>query len=150
MSVYTLFVAPIAQAWNDNVADFNRTSMPSALMEDLIRIGVLYRRQEHIELDSAETRAVNLANKANSEIQIFVMRVVGTVEVQTTGLDVDDATGITGFFQANGTAEYPGFIMFSTYNVSDVTIEAQEDNTKIDLFGCIAAEDGDSRLTTNA
>jgi hypothetical protein len=116
-----------------------------------VRHNVLYAKIEQFQIDNTETRSISLANYTQlSDWPFIIMRVVGEAKLSTVGVDTDNSTGITGEMPAYGTSKFPGILIFSTYNVQTFTVESLADDTTVELFAGIAAEDDDSRLDDNA
>lgn len=150
MSIHTLFLSPLHQAFNEDVECPDAADVKAALRGD-IRHNILYSKIEQYELDITETRAISLANyTALSDWAFIKMRVVGDAKLTTAAKDTDDTTDITADLPCYGTAKLPGILVLSTYNVTSFTVESLADDTVVELFAGIAAEDDDTRLTDNA
>lgn len=149
MTVHTLFLSPLHQAFNSDVPEPSDSEVISRLVGDVYH-NILYHKKEQFELDSAETRAISYANFTAAHWAFIILRVVGDAKITTSGVDTDDATGITADLPCYGTSLLPGILILSTYNVSTFTIESLADGTVIELFAGIAAEDDDTRLDDNA
>lgn len=148
MSVYTLFMSPLHQAFSDNVNDPEDSQVVARLRGD-VRQNILYQHVEQYSLDDGSTRAISYANYTLTEWAFIVLRVVGEIKVTTVAKDTDGSTDISANLPCYGTALFPGILVLSTYNVSSFTVESLADDTTVQVFAGIAAEDDDSRLDDN-
>jgi hypothetical protein len=150
MTVNTLFLSPLHQAFNENVESPDNAAVRATMRGD-VRHNILYSKIEQYELASAATRAINLANYTPLTDWPFIMlRVVGEIKVTTVGVDTDNSTAIGADIPCYGTSLLPGIFVLSSYNVTSFTIESLADDSIIELFAGIAAEDDDARLDDNA
>lgn len=145
MSYFTSFIAAIHSAWSGDSTDPLESPSSQQLIADS-QLNILYHRQEQFELDDAASRSITLANYTSSEWTFFVMKVVGTCYFSISALDTDGVTVITSKIPAYGTSLLPGIAIFSSYNVSSVSVVSTADDTTVELYAAISCADDDARL----
>ena len=149
MTVHSLFMSPLHFAWSDNVDDPALSKFCSRFLGEE-NYNILYHKIEQYELDNTATRAISFANYTRSEWSYIICRVVGSARLNTAGKDSDGSTSISGKLPVYGTALFPGVLILSSYNVDTFTIESLADDTTVELYAAIAAEDDDTRMDLNA
>lgn len=147
--IFTLFHADYVSCYRDDVDNPDDASSMQAYQANG-RQNVLYRKLDTIPLSSGATRTVTIPALARVEWVFIVAKVIGSAALNTTGVDTDGITSVTGKLPAYGTALFPGFLKLSTYNLDSITVTADADATTVELIACIACDDNDARLTTNA
>lgn len=145
MSYFSSFVSTIHSAWSGDASDPLESDDGQQLIAPT-QLNILYHRQEQFELDNAATRSITLANYTSSEWTFFVMKVVGQCYFSISALDTDGVTVITSKIPAYGTALLPGIAIFSSYNVSSVSVVSEADDTTVQLYAAISCADDDARL----
>lgn len=149
MTVYSAFLSIDLAAYPDDTPYPEVASVLDRFRASS-RYNVLYYRSEQIEIDNAGTRALNMLTATqSSENKLLVCRVIGNVKATITSLDASSAT-ITMAMEAYGTAKYPGLLVLTSDNVSDITFTGLADDTVVEAFLAITCPDSDSRLDTLA
>lgn len=150
MAVFTLFSNLYAAAIKD-IVDDPSLSQESSQIKSSQKHNILYYKVEEIELDNTQTRTINFASYATTQWVFLVARVIGQMTANITGLDTGGGA-ITGKIQGFGTINMPGLIILSgtKINSGGVIIESHADNSVMELFAGIAAEDDDPLMDTNA
>lgn len=149
MSVFTLFMGQNITAYRDDVDD-------PAVSRDVTRFAasqiqnVLFHSRRELALNSAATFTLDLSGAGSSQWEIVIVKVIGSVRIDTTGTDFDGSTPITGKLPVQGTSVFPGIGCISTYNCSSIVVESLQDGSVVEVFFGVACADGDSRLSTNA
>lgn len=152
MAVFSLFHSLVTSACPDNVDD----AWVSELMDQLTageRYNVLFFKSADLEMDSAQTRVISLANYSLSypnDQTIVILLVDGWVELQTAAKDYDNAAGITGYQRSYGNSIFPGMLVLSSYNITSFTLKALQDDTKIRYLVAVVCDDDDTRYTDYA
>jgi hypothetical protein len=145
VSYFTSFIGAIFSAWGENTTDPLSAHDSQQLIADST-LNILYHRQEQFELDSAASRSISLANYTSSEWTFMVMKVVGKAYFNIAALDTDGVTVISSKIPAYGTSVLPGIAIFSSYNVTSVSVVSSQDDTVIELYAAISCADDDTRL----
>lgn len=146
--IYSLFMSPDHAAFTDDVDD-EQFSKSSAVITDQSQFNVLFKKVEQFIVSGSF--APKIPNAALSDWQIAVAKITGgATKCTIVGKDTDGTTTITNVLTGYGTDLFPGFIMFSTYNVTTITFSAIDSGVKVEFFLGIAAADDDTRLITNA
>lgn len=148
--ISTLFISPRFTAYPSNV-DEATLSHDIVNFNRLVRHNMLWRAVRQLNLAvSGNTATINLNEIALTDWAIIIVKVVGSARVNTTAKDFDGTTAISGKLPVYGTSRIPGIGVISTYNLVSATVEALADDTVVEVFAGIAAEDDDTRLTTYA
>lgn len=148
--ISTLFISPRFVAYPQDVSDAV-LSPYLAMFGQQIRHNILWKQVRQLSLeDSADTATITLNEIALTDWPIIIVKCVGSARVNTTAKDFDGTTAITGKLPVYGTSLVPGIAVISTYNLVSATVEALADDTVVEVFAAIAAEDDDSRLDTYA
>lgn len=140
MSTYSLFMNLQASASPTKTVDPFFTAYLDQFNKDF-RFNVKAKYAQSIALDSGDSKALSF-NAASTDWVIFLFRVVGTASFTAIAKDSDNVTNITGIFPTYGTAQLPGYIMWSAQRyVSGASISATADGTEVEALIVIAEED---------
>ncbi len=142
---HSLFLSPLHSWYQDNVDDPSQAVVANRFL-GYEQYNVLYQKVEQYALDLAETRNLTFINYADTEWVYLIFKVQGYARVNTTGVDHDGTTPITGKLPTYGNRIIPGILILSTYNVQSFTVESLADDTTIEVYAAIAAADNDPRL----
>lgn len=148
MSDLSAFTSIVLNAYPDNVPDpFYARWCDTFNLQS--RNNVRAKRIESIFLDDTETRVFTPSNIILNNTQFIVVKVIGAARINSVGKDTDGTTTINGYTPCFGTDILPGYIIYSTYNISSLTLLGQADDTKIQIF-CATCEEDDAltALTT--
>lgn len=149
MTTHTLFISPIHSIFHDNVINPSESKDYMRFMSQE-RHNILYHKIEKYELDLSATRAISFANYTTlSDWAFIIAKVVGSVRINTAGFDTDGVTARTGKLPIYGTSIVPGIGIISTYNTTSFTVESLANDSTIELYAAIAAEDDDTRMDSN-
>lgn len=148
--ISTLFISPRFVAYPQNVDEATLSSY-LAMFGQQIRHNILWKQVRQLNLAaSGNTATITLNEIALTDWPIIIAKCVGSARINTSAMDFDGVTPITGKLPVYGTSRVPGIAVISTYNLVSATVEALADNTVVELFAAIAAEDDDTRLDTYA
>jgi len=147
---HTLFINPAFQGFLQNVDDpimANNQDSNSGVS----RYNVLWRRIEEVTLDNTQTRVITPPKLSASTDKCFMLvRVIGSARVNTVGTSFNGITAVAGKIPVYGVTRFPGIGVFSTYNLTSLTLESLADGTVIEVFTAVTCDDNDARLDTFA
>jgi hypothetical protein len=147
---HTLFINPSFQGFLQNVDDPIMANNQDA-NSGVSRYNVLWRRIQEVELDNAETYVITPPKLTPATDKCFMLvRVIGSARVNTVGTSFDGVTAVAGKIPVYGVSRFPGIGVFSTYNLSGLTLESLADGTVIEVFTAVTCDDNDARLDTYA
>jgi hypothetical protein len=128
-------------AWDSDVSKY--------VPEEIVKLDIFPTLQwqvQSISLDAGDTKTITFPGLANSSNILCFAQVVGEARIETTGLDYDVATPISGYSQAYGVAAWPGLIMLNTYNIATITVRGITDNTTVKFYSAIVTYPTDPAL----
>lgn len=138
----TLFFAPSMSVFPENVSDPTYSQWADRVIAENYYQHTLRR------VDSTTLALVGdsytLPLFGTLAWNLFIIGCQGRALVETVGVDTDNSTTINGYTPIRGSAvnpTYPGYLLLSTYNLSSVTIVAQDPNTALQIFSILATED---------
>ncbi len=146
--IYSLFMTPQVAAWSENVDDYIDSRFASQMTGDG-RFNILYQRIEQMELNDGDTRTIAYPNQATADWKYLVARVIGSAHFNLSGYDTDGTTPITAKIPYYGASLLPGIGFISTYNVTSLQLEGDEDGTTVEIYAAVSCADDDSLLVTN-
>ncbi len=147
--IFTLFSSPLHQAWPDDVNDPSESKLAFRFTDEN-KFNILYRKVEQFSLGALGTRTLSVLDFGQSEWLYLIVRCIGSGRVNTSGVDTDGSTPISGKIPVYGNRLLPGIVLFSTYNNSSFVVESLEDNSLFEVFAAVACADDDPRMDTNA
>jgi len=146
---YTAYLSPGLSLYDGDVGGAEGSNVLPRRFFDTIRHPCLTFLTQRLEMDDTETRSVEpmlIGAAANNERSLIILKVVGEVQVQTAGKDSDDTTPLTGYQQCYGTSYMPGIYVLTGYNIDSITLEAEDDDTVVNVLTAILAISTDSRI----
>lgn len=141
MSNYTAFNSMVLHGFMESVPDAFYAKWVDTFNRQ-VRYNVAQKLVQTVALDTANTRTLTLPTSAGLSSGVFLhIRVVGKAKLTITGKDTNGVTNITGILRAYGTEILPGLITVSNYNVTALTLTGEADDTVIEVFEAITADD---------
>jgi hypothetical protein len=139
----TLFAGPQFSCFDGDITDTEAATAPVfGPISD--RYDVLSVQQALLPMALNDTYTIAPALFAAAEITYFIFRVVGTVEVDTTGKDYSGAA-ISGKMQIYGTSLFPGFGVFCGITMTACSLKAITAAT-VQVMAMITTTPTDARL----
>ena len=142
MSDYTTWLSTVVNVYPTNAPD-PFFAQVLGTMNMLGRYNTKVYQIFEAELNDNSTTTIPLTTAGGTSVWKFIlMRVIGKAQIETSGVDTDGTTSITGFTVASGVELYPGFAIVDSYNItSTVSIRGKEDGTIIEVFAAFFEED---------
>ncbi len=129
----TLYFSPLVQSYTTNSPDpyyaaYADVSNPSC------RFPLDRKFVRSVVLDESDTYVFTPSDLTSDAGSVVVAKVVGAARIKVTGVDSDLSTPTVGYLPTYGTAQLPGYVLLSTFNVSAFEILGQADDTTVELF----------------
>ncbi len=137
---YTLFTTPEIEIYSDNVTDPMSSSFVQGIFNELLQYEVDSYKVATLVMDSGDTSTIVLTGTVLANRKFILLKVVGSdreigeCHILTTAKDFDGTTNIVGRIHTIGTELFPGYILLTTYNVSQIDVVADSDDIEVQIF----------------
>lgn len=138
---YSLFFTPEIEIYSDDVTDPMSSTFVQSIFNEETTYEVVSHKVDSATLNDGDSKTIPLLGTVLADRKFIIIKVTGPsstetgeAHVTTVGKDFNGTTDITGVSSAIGTELYPGYIVLTTYNITSITIEADADDTEVQIF----------------
>ena len=145
---YTQYFGPGLRLYDGDLNAARTAQILPKIFRDVVQSPAISFRVQNITMATSDTLDIKpsqMGAASDNEITLCIVKVVGKIEVNTVGKDYDDATDVAGVSQSYGTSYFPGILIFSTYNLTSIEIEALA-ASEVTIYTSVQVPSTDARL----